>query len=264
MKTFLITALVLFLIYIIILMIAYFNQERLIFFPTKLSSDYEFRFPKQAEEIYITTKDSIKLNALLFKADSSKGLIFYLHGNAGALDSWGWLAQTYTTLNYDVFILDYRGYGKSEGKIHSQQQFFDDVQLAYDLMKSRYPENKITVLGYSIGSGSAAMIAAKNNPKQLILQAPYYNLTDLTKKLYPYAPTFILKYKFETNKFLPQVKAPVVLFHGDQDEVIYYGSSEKLATLLKPGDEFITLKGVGHNGMTEDAQYLKELRRVLK
>jgi uncharacterized protein len=108
------------------------------------------------------------------------------------------------------------------------------------------------------------MIASKNQPQRLILQAPYFNLSDLTKKLIPYAPTFLLKYKFETNKFIPEVKAPITLFHGDQDDVIYYGSSEKLATLLKPGDEFITLKGVGHNGMTENAQYLKQLRRVLK
>jgi uncharacterized protein len=74
------------------------------------------------------------LNGLLFKADSSKGVIFYLHGNAGNIGSWGNVATTYTKLNYDVFIIDYRGYGKSEGKINGQEQLFNDNEAAYNAL----------------------------------------------------------------------------------------------------------------------------------
>src|SRR5918993_5029201 len=109
----------------------YFNQEELIFFPTKLPANYTFSFSSNFEERYISTTNG-KLHGLLFKTgtDKPKGLIFYLHGNAGALDSWGEIADTYTNLNYDVFMLDYRGYGKSEGRISSEKQFHDDVQTA--------------------------------------------------------------------------------------------------------------------------------------
>lgn len=264
MKTVLVTAIVLTLLYMFVCSLAYFYQEKLIFFPSKIPVSYKFYFSTQPEEVFISTKDSTNLHGLLFKSDSSKGLIFYLHGNAGALDSWGTVAEVYTELQYDVFLLDYRGYGKSEGEIYSQQQFYDDVQRAYDRMRAIYPEEKIIVLGYSVGTGAGSMLAARNQPKRLILQAPYYSLSDLTKSLYPYLPVFLLKYKFENNVFLPTVKCPITIFHGDQDEVIYYGSSEKLSKLLKPGDEFITLKGEGHNGMSDSPRYRRELRRVLK
>src|SRR5688500_2344588 len=95
--------------YLLICLLLYMFQEKLIFFPQKLTKDYRFGFNQPFEELNITTSDKTQLHGLLFKADSSKGLVFYLHGNAGALDSWGEVARTYTSLNYDVFLLDYRG-----------------------------------------------------------------------------------------------------------------------------------------------------------
>ncbi|HSN48782.1 MAG TPA: alpha/beta fold hydrolase, partial [Flavobacterium sp.] len=162
-------------IYIIVCLLLYFFQEKIIFFPQKLEKTYQFSFDQNFEEIYIKTKDNKSLNGLLFKADSARGLIFYLHGNAGSLSSWGEVAKTYTTLNYDVFMLDYRGYGKSEGSINGQTQFFQDIQTAYDQLKTKYPEETIIVVGYSIGTGIAAKVASANNPSLLILQAPYYS-----------------------------------------------------------------------------------------
>ena len=106
-------------------------QEKLIFFPETLEKNYQFSFDQKFEEISILTNDRKVLNGLLFKSDNSKGLVFYLHGNAGSLKRWGKVAKTYTDLQYDVFMLDYRGFGKSEGSISSQEQLFADVQTAY-------------------------------------------------------------------------------------------------------------------------------------
>jgi len=138
---------------------------KMIFPGAKLSANYQFAFPDRFEEINIQAKDSIKLNAVLFKADSSKGVILYLHGNIGALDEWGKIAKTYTTLHYDLLMIDYRGYGKSEGRIKNENQLYSDVQKAYDYLLTIYPENKIIVLGYSIGTGPAAWLAANNHLK---------------------------------------------------------------------------------------------------
>jgi len=203
------------------------------------------------------------LNGILFKSDSSKGLIFYLHGNAGSLNSWGDVAKTYTDLNYDVFIIDYRGFGKSEGSIENQGQLFDDLQIAFNVMKEKYAEDKIIVLGYSIGTGLAAKIASVNHPKLLILQAPYYSLTDMMKHDYPIIPTFILKYKFDTYKYIENCNMPIVIFHGNADEVIYYNSSIKLKALLKKSDKLITLNGQGHNGITDNPVYIEEIKKIL-
>ncbi|RLD76568.1 MAG: alpha/beta hydrolase, partial [Bacteroidetes bacterium] len=181
---------------IAILLLLYFGQEKLIFHPEELSKDHKYTFQNKFEEYFIKVDNKTELNALHFKADSSKGLVFYLHGNAGSLDSWGDVADLYINLNYDVFILDYRGYGKSTGTIKSEIQLRKDVQKAYNFAKKDYDEDKIVIIGYSIGTGPAAKLAAKNNPGILILKAPYYNLTDLVKHYYSFIPTFILKYKF--------------------------------------------------------------------
>ena len=223
----------------------YFFQEKLLFFPDKLDKNHRFSFSQPFKEVNIKTKDGNLLNALLFKSDSTKGLIFYLHGNAGSLDNWGEVAKRYTELKYDVFILDYPGFGKSTGSVKNKSQLFESIQDAYDEMKKMYSEKQIVILGYSIGTGPAAHLAYTNDPKLLILQAPYYNLTDLMRRTYPIIPTFLLKYNFQTNEYLKGCKVRVVIFHGNRDEVIYYGSSLKLKEEMKPTDVLITLNGQG-------------------
>ncbi|MEP7144769.1 MAG: hypothetical protein ABI707_17935 [Ferruginibacter sp.] len=95
---------ILLIVYIDVCARLYFIQEKFIFFPEKLAKDYKFRFGQNFEELNIKTEDTIVLNGVLFKADSSKGLIFYLHGNAGCLRSWKEIAKTYTSLGYDLFM----------------------------------------------------------------------------------------------------------------------------------------------------------------
>ena len=254
---------ILIVIVIVLFGLLFYFQEKLIFFPQKLDKNYQFNFDQSFSEINIKSFDGISLNGLLFKADSSKGLIFYLHGNAGSLINWSRVAKTYTNLNYDVFILDYRGFGKSDGSISSQKQIFKDIQFAYNEMMKSYEENEIIVLGYSIGTGLAAKIASTNKPKLLILQAPYYSMIDMMRNTYPVIPTFILKYKFETDKFIKDCEMPIVVFHGDQDEVIYYGSSLKLKEHFKIQDTLISLIGQKHNGMTNNPDYKIELQKIL-
>ncbi|QNL51681.1 alpha/beta fold hydrolase [Olivibacter sp. SDN3] len=251
-------------LYVLVCGLLYFFQEKLIFFPEKLDNDFKFSFDDEYEELNIKTADGKLLNGLLFKTAEPKGLIFYLHGNAGSLNSWGTVAKTYTDLSYDLFILDYRGYGKSEGSISGQDQLFGDVQGAYDELKQKYEEKDIVVLGYSVGTGPAAKLASTNNPGLLILQTPYYSLTDLVKRMFPLLPTTILKYKFETNSYLQDAAMPIVIFHGDRDKVIYYESSVKLKNDLGEKVNLITLPGQGHNGLTDNPDYLKAIKKILK
>ncbi len=250
-------------LYFIMCVLLYLFQEKLIFFPQKLDKDYRFGFAQKFEELNIKSSDGKTINGLLFKSDSSKGLVFYLHGNAGCLETWGDVAKTYTDFNYDVFIFDYRSYGKSEGRIRGENQLFIDNQVVYDELKKRYSEDKIIVLGYSIGTGFASKLASANNPRLLILQAPYYSLADMVKHSYSFIPAFLLKYKLSTNEYLKACKMPVVIFHGDKDEVIYYGSSVKLKNEFSRQVTLITLSGQGHNGMTDNAEYRTELKKIL-
>lgn len=258
----------LFLTLLVIIIISYsllyFYQEKLIFHPDKIDKSFEYKFDGKLEELQFEMNDGKKLNGVLFRADTSKGLIFYLHGNAGSIETWGEISSYYTKLNYNVFMLDYRGFGKSEGEIESEKQFFDDIENVYNTFTKSYDESRIIILGYSIGSGPAAYLTSINHPKLLILQAPYYSLTDLTKNIFPLVPSFMLKYKFETYKYIKNLKTPIIIFHGDKDEVIYYGSSLKLKKEFKDSDRLITLKDQFHNGITTNPAYLEEISKILE
>jgi pimeloyl-ACP methyl ester carboxylesterase len=251
-------------LYIAICLLLYLFQEKLIFFPDKLPKDFKFRFADPFEEVFVGTDRNGLIHGLLFKNGGSRGLIFYLHGNAGAVDSWGEVAGAYKELGYDIFILDYPGYGKSQGSITSEEQLFRDIQKVYDTLKKSYREDGIVIIGYSIGTGPAAKLASVNRPKMLILQAPYYSLSDVMRQHYPWVPPFLLKYKFRTNEFLRNCKMPVVVFHGTDDEVISYGSSLKLQSEMKDKDTLITLKGQGHNGITDNPEYLRRMRNIFQ
>jgi uncharacterized protein len=258
-----------FILYTLLCAVAYFAQEKLIFFPERLDKNFRFDFAEPFEEQRIRVDENVALSALYFKAnpiqsDSSKGVIFYLHGNAGSLRSWGEVAKTYTDLGYNVFMVDYRGYGKSDGMVTSEAMLFQDLQIVYDSLKKRRDETHIIVLGYSVGTGLAAKVASANNPKRLILQAPYYSLVDMKERTTPFLPTMILKYKVETAEFLKECRMPVTIFHGERDEVIPFQSSVMLSAHFKAGDTLIALRGQGHNGMTTNPDYKREIEKILK
>ncbi len=198
------------------------------------------------------------------KLKTPKGVVYYLHGNSGNLSGWGDVADLYLDLGYNILIMDYRGFGKSEGKIQNEKQFYNDVQLGYNYLKEIFEENEIIVIGYSIGTGAASHLASTNHPKFLILQAPYYNLTEVMKTQIPFVPSFLLKYKFENNQNISKTKCPVYIFHGDEDKVLSYTQSKELKKALKKKDEYITLTGQGHNGVNKNYEFHEKLRTLLE
>jgi alpha-beta hydrolase superfamily lysophospholipase len=241
-----------------------FNQEAMIFPASQLPKNYKFTFNRDFEELTIPSFDKTNLNGLLFKAANSKGLIFYLHGNGGSVDTWGHIADFYTSLGYDIFILDYRGYGKSEGIIESQEQFLKDISLVYNNLAARYSEDKIIIMGYSIGTGAATYLASRENPKMLILQAPYYNFLEFSATRAPYIPNFLKKFTFETNDYIVKVKSPIYIFHGTDDNLIPYANSLRLQKLAKPTDSLFTLRSQGHIGINDNPYFQEKLRIILK
>ena len=166
----------------------YYLQNKIIFFPEVLQQDDRFEFQENFEEIFYETKDGASINALHFKATKPIGIVLYSHGNAGSLRSWGSVAETFLKNDYDLLIYDFRGYGKSTGKI-SEEKLYQDAEMIYDELTKLYPESRIILYGRSIGTGIASKVAVGKNPKRLILESPYYNLTDLAKRIFPFVPS---------------------------------------------------------------------------
>lgn len=249
--------------YVILCAGLYFFQEKLIFPASSLPPDYNFTFEMPFQEKYISIGNAYSLHGIWFPVDRSKGTIFYLHGNGGTVDAWGRYAETYVRMGYQVFVLDYPGYGKSGGDIVDEEALFTDVQTAYDSVCRWVPEKDVIALGYSLGTGLATRIASTRHPKLLMLHAPYYNFTAMMRYRFPFVPTFLLRYGMRTNEYLVKCSMPVVIFHGDVDEVIPLKMGTQLRALAKPGDSLVVLKGQGHMDMTDNEVYLRAVESIL-
>ncbi len=250
---------------LLFLIFLYFSQDRFYFNPKILDKDYKYSFKESFEEINIPVTKDINLNALLFKTDSiQKGVILYFHGNAGAIHDWGKRAPLYTENGYDVLFVDYRGYGKSDGFYSEEPQLYNDAQKVYDFLKTRYQENQIIVLGFSLGSGFASYTAAHNNPKLLILEAPYYSWESLIHNISS-VPKFLINYEIPSYQFLAKVTCNIEILHGTKDYLIKPEESSLLLKELYPKKiNYTSIEGAGHNGIYITKQYYDELKNILQ
>jgi uncharacterized protein len=247
----------------IALSILYSQQERLIFMPYPLASNYAYSFPFEFQELNWEIEEGVTINALHFKSKESKGVVLYFHGNGGNLAGWGGIAEDFLSRKHDLIIIDYRGYGKSTGKIRSEEDLLKDATYAYEYTKSLYPESQITLYGRSLGSGLAVYLAREKNPKRLILETPYNNLADVAKYHYPYIPSFFIKYKLDSENSIGFVKCPIYIFHGTVDVVIPLEYARKLESRIKGNYKFFLISEAGHNDVSETKEYFNELTKIL-
>jgi len=242
----------------------YFLQEKLIFFPSTLPQDYTYNFSYPFEELFLTAKDGATINAIHFKTEQPKGVILYFHGNAGDLSRWGIITEFFVEKNYDVFVMDYRTYGKSRGKL-SEQALYNDAQMCYDYLMKYYQESEITIYGRSLGTGMASYLSSRNQPNRLILESPFYSLADVAKDRFPIFPVKkILKYNFPSYKYIQDVKCPIIIFHGSDDSIIPYASAEKLFnSIIQKKKTFFTIENGGHNNLIEFDSYRNKIQEIL-
>lgn len=236
--------------------IIFFQQERMIFQPTKLPADFSFW---KGEEVYIPVDGNVKLHGLWLKQRKSRGVILYWHGNRGSNRRCLRQAENLYGLGYDVFMPDYRSYGKSGGEIDSEEQLFSDAQHAYDWLKKYFQEDQIVLVGYSLGSSMATYLAKENNPQHLVLVSPFQSMVAMKNLFLPVAPSFLMKYPFYNDRHLSEVKCSISLFHGTADELIPFAQSEYLQNLNPDQVQLTPLNGTGHRG----AIFSKQIRTAL-
>ncbi len=243
---------------------AYFLQEKFIFLPSKLPQDFVYEFDHDFDEIFIDTEDGARLNALHFKQEKPRGIIVYYHGNAGDLSKWGQITSYFLQFNYEVLVMDYRGYGKSTGKL-SEEALYKDAQLVYDKARELLPDRKIIVYGRSIGTAIASKIASKNDPATLILETPFYDFRKLVKQKAPYVPQALLKYDFPTAHFADDVKCKVLIIHGTDDGIVPFESGLELYKVLpEKTRSFVKVEGGKHNDLINFKEYRYAIRNELQ
>jgi alpha-beta hydrolase superfamily lysophospholipase len=240
------------------LALLYLSQDKLVLPATTLAADYRFQYDVPFEEVWIAVPGA-SLHALHFKQPNPRGVVFFLHGNAGNLVNWTTGVDFYRRVNYDLFIVDYRGYGKSTGHIESEAQLYADARAAYDAMAPLYRDKPIVIYGRSLGTALAASLARDVQPRLLILVSPFSSLASAATDAYPWAPQWILKYPFRTDTIIGDVKSPILLIHGSDDKLIPIAHSERLRALARSPVELLVVPGAGHNDIHKFPVYLDGL-----
>ncbi|CAD5374900.1 Hydrolase_4 domain-containing protein [Rubrivivax sp. A210] len=248
-------------LYALALAVLWWGQERLLFQPEVLAATHRFDFGADVHEDGLDVPGA-RLHALHLRLPHPAGVVFYLHGNAGSLQSWFTNADFYRRANFDLYMIDYRGYGKSSGRIESQAQLLDDVRAAWAWVAPRYAGLKRVIYGRSLGSGLAAMLAAEVQPELTVLASPYASMARLAAEHYAWVPQALLRYPLRTDEAVPHIRGPLLLVHGQRDDLIAPAHSEHLATLA-PQARLLRLPEAGHNDLQLHAAYLETLAVAL-
>lgn len=256
-------------LYIIIGIVAlsaviYFFQDKFIFQPEKLKQDFAFKYDIPFREYFFDIEPGVRINGLHFYRETPKGLILYFHGNTRSIKGWAKYARDFYRYDYDVVLVDYRGFGKSTGK-RSEKDMISDMQFVYDDLKGRYTEDHLIVYGRSMGSGFATKIASDNSPRYLILDSPYFNFLRVIERFLPILPVrFVLSYHLRTDKWILKVKCHTYIIHGTKDRLIPIRHSEALQKLNPSMITLIRIRGGRHNNLPTFPEYHNFIRDILK
>lgn len=252
------------LFYVILSLLVFFVQEYFMFHPEKLPEDFEYKYDEPFEELFFEVEDGVRINGLRFTVNNSRGLVIYFHGNTRSIKGWSKYAQDFTRSSYDVLLIDYRGFGKSTGK-RAEKAIYRDSQYVYNEMRQTYDQDNIIIYGRSMGSGFAAKLASKNKVKMLILDAPYYSLSQLTSQWLFFLPlSILLKYHIRTDIWIKYVRCPIYIIHGTDDHLIPYRSSVRLRKEAPLAIRLIPIHGGKHNNLTEFKEYHNHLDEILQ
>ena len=218
------------------------------------------------EDVYYKTRDNIMLNAWFFRNPHAKSTIIFAHGNAGNMSDRLFKVKFFYDLGLNVFIFDYRGYGKSQGK-PSEAGIYLDAQGAYDYLQSRGDVNmkNIILYGASIGGVVVIDLATHRNAALLVVESSITNAHDMARIFYPFVPSFFLSLKFDSIGKVRKLKVPKLFIHSPDDEVVPYWVGQKLFEAAAEPKEFLKVHG-GHNdgSITVDPPAAGEFIRILK
>lgn len=244
--------------------IAYFVQEKLIFKPEKLRQDFVYKYDAPFEELFFDVEPGVRINGLHFKVKEPLGLILYFHGNTRSIKGWAKYAKDFFRYQYDVVLVDYRGFGKSTGK-RSEHDMLKDMQFVYSSLTRQYPEHHMIVYGRSMGSGFAAKVASDNKPRYLILDAPYFSFKKTVERFLPILPVkYVLRFHLRTDKWIRHVNCHTYILHGTKDWLIPIKNSLKLQAIAPNKITLIRIEGGGHNNLPSFPEYHNFLRDILK
>lgn len=229
----------------------YYFQDKILFHPAPLTRKHHYDFSNSYKEVNIPYDENSTINLIQFLTNDSaaKGVVLYFHGNKKNISWYSKYAPYFTKSGYEIWMIDYPGFGKSTG-VFSEQRLYDWALTLYQLARARFRPERIIIYGKSLGTGIAAQLASIRDCRHLILETPYYSMPSLVDNYLPLYPVnTMIHYKLPTWQYLQNVSAPVTIFHGTRDWIITYRNAKRLKPYLKPSDQFITIEKGSHNNL---------------
>ena len=248
MKTLFFALIFIFIIYLFFSIILFFFQDKFIFFPDK----YIYATPEDInldyQDVYLTTEDNTKIHGWYIPHENSEFAMIFFHGNAGNISHRLETLEIMHQLGLTVLIIDYRGYGKSKGKISEEGLYLDGLAAWDYLCKLKdFDECKIILHGRSLGGGVATQLALEKNPAALILESAFTSIPEMGKDVYPIFPVKLLaKFQFNSKKKISEINCPKLLIHSKDDEIIPFKHGKELFKAAIEPKQFFELSG-GHN-----------------
>lgn len=239
----------------------WFGQERLLFKPVPLAADVPLSREPDVTERFVEVPGA-RLSVLELRRPDPDGVVFFLHGNSANLKEWFIDGSLYRRANLDLVMMDYRGFGKSSGRIESEAQLHADVEAVWQAVAPRYAGKRVIAYGRSLGTGLAAAWAARHQPQLTILVSPYTSMRELAALHYPWVPEAVLRYPLRSDEAVAHIRSPLLLVHGDQDPLIPLAHSEALARRA-PSARLVVIPGAAHADVHRFASYQAALAGAL-
>lgn len=241
---FIITGIAVFLVLIRLL------ERQMVFFPSKYPAGFwqPDRFGLPVKDILVTAADSVSIHGWFVPHEAPVASLLMAHGNAGNLsDRLDWLARFHNEIPANLFIFDYRGYGRSAGS-PTEEGCYRDAEAAHDWLKQQSPGLPIIAHGHSLGSAVVIELACRRELAGLIIESAFTDADDMARLMFGGLPMgWLTSMKWASSKKVPQLTLPKLFLHGDRDSVIPYALGQKLFAAAAEPKQFVTLRGVDHN-----------------
>jgi len=236
------------------------NQSRFVYFPTRDILATPLDAGLEYEDIYFNTPDGIKLNGWFIPADGRKLTVLILHGNGGNISHRLELVRVFNSIDLPVFIIDYRGYGHSQGSPTEEGTYLDgEAAMRYLAENKGLRQEDIVVYGRSLGGPVAARIAAISNPAALILDSTFTSIKDIGAELHPFLPVRkFFRFEYDTLGFVSEVSCPVLVIHSRDDQYIPYAHAQKIYSAIRTEKDILTIEGTHNDGFLVSGDLYRE------
>jgi len=227
----------------------YVGQRALQYFPDRARTPPAVAGLPQAEEVLLDTADGERVIVWHIPPRGEKPVILYFHGNGGALAWRGERLHSLTADGNGLVALSYRGYGGSSGR-PTETGIMEDARAAYTFAAARYPAGRIVLWGELLGSGVAVALAAEKPVARVVLESPFTSIADVASSIYWFLPVrWLIKDPFRSDLRIAKVTAPVLVLHGERDNVVPIALGERLYGLINAPKRFVRFPTAGHNDL---------------